>query len=99
MTMSLIAFAILLALVFLRVPIAFAMALVGGAGFAALRGGDAAGAMIGNAVFETGMNYSLSVVPLNGHDVRWTRGAPPTAAGVTATPAATTPAAPAAARP
>lgn len=64
MTMSLIAFAILLVLVFLRVPIAFAMALVGGAGFAALRGGDAAGAMIGNAVFETGMNYSLSVVPL-----------------------------------
>ena len=64
MTMSLIAFAILLALVFLRVPIAFAMALVGGAGFAALRGADAAGAMIGNAVFETGMNYSLSVVPL-----------------------------------
>ena len=64
MTMSLIAFAILRALVFLRVPIAFAMALVGGAGFAALRGADAAGAMIGNAVFETGMNYSLSVVPL-----------------------------------
>ena len=64
MTISLIAFAVLLALVFLRVPIAFAMALVGGAGFAQMRGWDAAGAMVGNAVFETGMNYSLSVVPL-----------------------------------
>ncbi len=64
MTVSLIAFAILLALVFLRVPIAFAMALVGGVGFAVLRGIDPAGAMVGNAVFETGLNYSLSVVPL-----------------------------------
>ena len=64
MTISLIAFAILLALVFLRVPIAFAMALVGGIGFAIMRGVDPAGAMVGNAVFETGFNYSLSVVPL-----------------------------------
>ncbi|TMV89987.1 TRAP transporter large permease [Thioclava sp. BHET1] len=64
MTISLIAFALLLVLVFVRVPIAFAMALVGGAGFAAMRGTEAAGAMVGNAVFETGMNYSLSVVPL-----------------------------------
>lgn len=64
MTISLIGFAVLLVLVFLRVPIAFAMALVGGAGFAALRGIKPAGAMVGNAVFETGMSYSLSVVPL-----------------------------------
>ncbi len=64
MTESLIAFAILLALVFVRVPIAFAMALVGGAGFAWMRGWDASGAMVGNAVFETGLSYSLSVVPL-----------------------------------
>ena len=64
MTISLIAFAVLLVLVFLRVPIAFAMALVGGLGFAILRGIDPAGAMVGNAVFETGLNYSLSVVPL-----------------------------------
>lgn len=64
MTISLLAFAILLILVFLRVPIAFAMALVGGVGFALLRGVDPAGAMVGNAVFETGLNYSLSVVPL-----------------------------------
>ncbi|MCA0848631.1 MAG: TRAP transporter large permease [Salipiger thiooxidans] len=64
MTISLIALAILLGLVFMRVPIAFAMAIVGGIGFAMLRGWAPAGAMVGNAVFETGLNYSLSVVPL-----------------------------------
>lgn len=64
MTISLIAFAILLAMIFIRIPIAFAMAIVGGVGFAILRGWVPAGAMIGNAVFETGLNYSLSVVPL-----------------------------------
>lgn len=64
MTISLIAFAVLLVMVFVRVPIAFAMAIVGGIGFAILRGWGPAGAMVGNAVFETGLNYSLSVVPL-----------------------------------
>ncbi|CUA85859.1 TRAP transporter, DctM subunit [Chelatococcus sambhunathii] len=64
MTISLIAFAILLVMVFARIPIAFAMAIVGGVGFALLRGWGPAGAMVGNAVFETGLNYSLSVVPL-----------------------------------
>ncbi|RCW87212.1 TRAP transporter large permease [Paracoccus lutimaris] len=64
MITSLIAFAILLGMVFVRVPIAFAMAIVGGIGFALLRGWAPAGAMVGNAVFETGLNYSLSVVPL-----------------------------------
>jgi tripartite ATP-independent transporter DctM subunit len=64
MTVSLIAFGVLLVLIFLRIPIAFAMALVGAVGFASMRGWEVAGAMVGNAVFETGMNYSLSVVPL-----------------------------------
>ncbi|MFS4436957.1 TRAP transporter large permease [Paracoccaceae bacterium GXU_MW_L88] len=64
MTISLIAFAILLIMVFARVPIAFAMAAVGGVGFAIMRDFSAAGAMVGNAVYETGLNYSLSVVPL-----------------------------------
>lgn len=64
MIISLIAFAILLVMIFVRIPIAFAMAIVGGVGFALLRGWTPAGAMIGNAVFETGLNYSLSVVPL-----------------------------------
>jgi len=63
-TISLIASALLLALALLRVPIAFAMALVGAGGFAILRGMGPAGAMVGNAVFDTGLNYSLSVVPL-----------------------------------
>ena len=64
MTISLIAFAFLLVLVFLRVPIAFAMALVGAGGFAYMRGIGAAGSMVGSAVFDTGFSYSLSVVPL-----------------------------------
>jgi TRAP-type C4-dicarboxylate transport system permease large subunit len=64
MTTSLLGIAILLALVFLRVPIAFAMALVGAAGFAAMRGWEATGAMVGTTVFDTGLSYSLSVVPL-----------------------------------
>lgn len=64
MSISLIGFAVLLLLAFLRVPIAFAMAIVGAAGFAILRDVPAAGAMAGNAVYETGLSYSLSVVPL-----------------------------------
>jgi len=64
MIISLIAFAILLGMVFIRIPIAFAMAITGGCGFAILRGWGPAGSMVGNAVFETGLNYSLSVVPL-----------------------------------
>lgn len=64
MMISLIAFAILMVMVFVRIPIAFAMAIVGGVGFAILRGWGPAGSMVGNAVFETGLNYSLSVVPL-----------------------------------
>ncbi|SFG67256.1 TRAP transporter, DctM subunit [Palleronia marisminoris] len=64
MTESLIGITILLVLVFLRVPIGFAMALVGGVGFALMRSVDAAGAMIGSTVFDTGLSYTLSVVPL-----------------------------------
>lgn len=37
---------------------------LGASGFALMRGWGPAGAMVGNAVFETGLNYSLSVVPL-----------------------------------
>ncbi len=64
MTESLIAFAILLGLIFAKVPIAFAMALVGAVGFALLRGWGASWSMIGSVAFETGLSYSLSVVPL-----------------------------------
>ncbi len=64
MTVSLIGIAVLLLLIFLRMPIAFAMTLVGGIGFAFMRGIGPAGSMVGSAVFETGFSYSLSVVPL-----------------------------------
>ena len=64
MTESLLGFAVLLALIFLRVPIAFAMALVGGIGFALLRDPFAAFSMIGQTAFDKGLSYSLSVVPL-----------------------------------
>jgi tripartite ATP-independent transporter DctM subunit len=64
MTESLIAFAILLALVALRVPIAFAMGLVGFAGFGLTVGWSPSMAMAVNVTYETGLAYSLSVVPL-----------------------------------
>lgn len=64
MTESLIGLAVLLTLAFFRVPIAFAMALVGTVGFALMRGWEAAGSMVGSVAFETSLSYSLSVVPL-----------------------------------
>lgn len=64
MTESLIGFAILLALIFLRVPVAFAMAAVGAVGFALMRGWSASWSMVGTVSFDTGLSYSLSVVPL-----------------------------------
>ncbi len=64
MTESLIGFAVLLTLLFLRVPIAFAMALVGAVGFALMRGWSATWSMVGSVAFDTGLSYSLSVVPL-----------------------------------
>jgi tripartite ATP-independent transporter DctM subunit len=64
MTESLIGFAILLGLILLRVPIAFAMAAVGGIGFALLRGWEPAWHMTGQVAFDTALSYSLSVIPL-----------------------------------
>jgi tripartite ATP-independent transporter DctM subunit len=64
MTESLIGFAALLLLIFLKMPVAFAMALVGMAGFAWMRSLDATLAMTGTIVFDAGLAYSLSVVPL-----------------------------------
>ncbi len=61
---SLIGFAILLGLILLRVPIAFAMAAVGGFGFAYMRGWEPAWAMTGQVAFDTSLSYSLSVIPL-----------------------------------
>jgi tripartite ATP-independent transporter DctM subunit len=61
---ALIGFAALFALVLLRVPIAVAMIIVGTAGFAALRNWNAALNLLGNAAFETGLSFTLSVIPL-----------------------------------
>ncbi|SNZ20492.1 TRAP transporter large permease [Cohaesibacter gelatinilyticus] len=61
---SLIGFAVLLGMIFLRVPIAFAMILVGVVGFALMRDWGAAWSMLGNIAFDTGLSYTLSVIPL-----------------------------------
>ncbi|MBE7422159.1 MAG: TRAP transporter large permease [Zoogloeaceae bacterium] len=61
---ALIAFAVMLGLTFLRLPIAFSMALVGFLGFAYMVNFTAAFSMVGSVAFETGMSYTLSIVPL-----------------------------------
>ena len=64
MTVALIGFAILIVLVFLRLPIAFAMGLVGACGFAYLSGWRPSLAMVGTLCSEVALSYSLSVVPM-----------------------------------
>ena len=61
---SLIAFAVLLSLIALKLPIAFAMGLVGFFGFGLAIGWNPAFAMIATVTYETGLSYGLSVVPL-----------------------------------
>jgi len=61
---ALIGFGALFALVLVRVPIAIAMIIVGTAGFAFLRNWNAALALLGNAAFDTGLSFTLSVIPL-----------------------------------
>jgi tripartite ATP-independent transporter DctM subunit len=66
MTAALLGFAALFVLALLRVPIAFAMAVVGVVGVAALRDWNwaPAFAMAANNAYEAGFNYNFSVVPL-----------------------------------
>ncbi len=64
MSEALIGFAAMLILVFLRVPVAFAMALVGLVGVGLMRNWPSAYAMAGAVVRESGFQYLLSVVPL-----------------------------------
>lgn len=64
MTVALIGFGCMLALILLEVPIAFAMAAVGIVGTALLRGWSPALAMSGAIVRESGFQYLLSVLPL-----------------------------------
>ncbi|MGE0735695.1 MAG: TRAP transporter large permease [Alphaproteobacteria bacterium] len=64
MELSLISFAILLVLIVLRVPIAFAMGAIGFVGFMALTNLTAASSMVGTTFVKTVQNYELSVLPL-----------------------------------
>ncbi|HUT48811.1 MAG TPA: TRAP transporter large permease [Alphaproteobacteria bacterium] len=59
-----IAFTVVIVLVFIRVPIAFAMAIVGTFGFALARGWGPALFIVGEKARRSAENYELSVVPL-----------------------------------
>jgi tripartite ATP-independent transporter DctM subunit len=64
MTFALIAFVAMLALILLRIPIAFAMIIVGYLGFGLLVGWNQSLSMIGQVAYDTGLNYEFSVLPL-----------------------------------
>ncbi|KPQ20116.1 MAG: TRAP transporter, DctM subunit [Rhodobacteraceae bacterium HLUCCA24] len=64
MSAALSGFAALFALIFARVPIALALALVGTVGFALLTGWRPAMALVGQTVRDSTLAYSLSVIPL-----------------------------------
>ena len=72
MTIAIIGFVAVLILVLVRMPIAFAMGLVGTFGFTYVRGGSlfderglkAAMSMVGRQIMDTAQDYGLSVIPL-----------------------------------
>jgi C4-dicarboxylate transporter, DctM subunit len=61
---ALLAFVALLALLFLRVPIAFAGAFVGVVGYGVLAGWQPAFALVGQTSIDTVLTYTLSTLPL-----------------------------------
>src|SRR4029077_10235183 len=61
---TLVGFAAFLALAFLRVPMAFAMGIVGFGGIAYMLNFHVASATIAQVTYETGLSYTLSVIPL-----------------------------------
>jgi C4-dicarboxylate transporter DctM subunit len=63
---ALVGLTLMMILAFMRVPIALAMGIVGIAGYAYMRDWSWGGAMamVQTKVYETGRNYTLSVVPL-----------------------------------
>ena len=63
-TISLIGFAAILILAFLRFPLALSMGLVGVIGFGELTNYRAAISNLGRLVLDLGQSYSLSVLPL-----------------------------------
>ena len=64
MTIALVGFAVLLALAFLGLPLAFAMLAVGGAGLLYLRGFDAALSVSAQWIIDTATNDGFSIIPL-----------------------------------
>ena len=64
MTNALIGFVAVFALALLRIPLAFAMGLVGFIGLGLLRGWAPTMANAAQVVYDTGFAYTLSVVPL-----------------------------------
>src|SRR5689334_16603248 len=66
MTESLVGLLLMMALAFLRMPIALAMGVVGIVGYAYMRDWSwaAAFATAQTKIYETGRNYTLSVIPL-----------------------------------
>jgi C4-dicarboxylate transporter DctM subunit len=63
-TVGMIGIALLIFLFLVRVPIAFAMAIVGLVGFAYLSGAESALTILAQDVYETLSNYPLSVIPM-----------------------------------
>ena len=66
MTEALVGLGLMMVLALLRIPIAFSMGVVGFLGVAYLRDWNFAPAMamVETKVYETGRNYTLSVIPL-----------------------------------
>ncbi len=64
MTEALIGFAAFLALALIRIPMAFAMGIVGFVGITYMLNLNVAAATIAQVTYETGLAYTLSVVPL-----------------------------------
>ena len=64
MTDALLGFGAVFLLALLRVPLAFAMGLVGFVGLGLLRGWPATAASAAQVIYESGFAYTLSVVPL-----------------------------------
>ena len=61
---ALIAFAVLLGLIMLRVPVGLGMIVVGFAGFGLMVGWPQAMAMVGQVTYDTGLSYELVILPL-----------------------------------
>ena len=64
MTEALLGFGAVFGLALLRIPLAFAMGLVGFVGLGLMRGWPATAASAAQVVYETGFAYTLSVIPL-----------------------------------